>query len=368
MYSQPTQPTPIQTGADDGTSLLELTADSLLRIRKTDEIPCRVSIYDVIVAITGSLNPTQTWKRLCEHCADGLPLCSTFTFRGRGQQPIPVATAREIYQIIFVLPGTRARQWRARAADILVRYMGGDLTLIPEIVQNRAAQEAIPSDHPVRLFGETVEHESRVPAAPLEFHEAPHLEGGSHLYALESTIHPRLFKTGSGKDPWERLRAEEQKHEGRLGLCIVAIWWNEAHLEPFARRHLKEFPPKELGIKGTEYRMTSQKEIKDATDLARQQCNAEEERQSKRRKLDIEFAAQEFELEQKKATLKREEHEMERQMDIHKHEMERQMDIHKHEMERIMDVHKHEMAMKDIELEMKRCELEERKKKLLQQL
>ena len=41
-----------------------------------------------------------------------------------------------------------------------MRYLAGDPGLIPEIQQSRTAQETIAAEHPVRLFGETLEHET----------------------------------------------------------------------------------------------------------------------------------------------------------------------------------------------------------------
>ena len=46
-----------------------------------------------------------------------------------------------------------------KAADIVVRALGGDETLVAEIRQNAAAQATLPAEHPMRLFGETVEAE-----------------------------------------------------------------------------------------------------------------------------------------------------------------------------------------------------------------
>lgn len=142
-----------------------------------------------------------------------------------------------------------------------------------------------------------------------EFNEAPHLEGGSHLYALGSHVHPRLFKTGSGKDPFERLQSEERKHRGRLQLFLAAIWWHEGHLEHLARRYLRERPASELAIQGIEYRMTCVNEIKEATDAARQRYRAQsraratgdsEEAQYKRRRLNLQLLKEEFAQEKTK--------------------------------------------------------------------
>ena len=53
--------------------------------------------------------------------------------------------------------GPKAKQFRIRGAGIVVRALGGDETLVAEIRQNAAAQVSIPAEHPMQLFGETVE-------------------------------------------------------------------------------------------------------------------------------------------------------------------------------------------------------------------
>ena len=68
--------------------------------------------------------------------------------------------------LINLLPGARAAEWRTKSADLLVRYLGGDLALVEEIRRNREAQAALAETapaHPARLFGEAVE-EVAVPA------------------------------------------------------------------------------------------------------------------------------------------------------------------------------------------------------------
>ena len=68
--------------------------------------------------------------------------------------------ARGITEIIMVLPGKAAAHFRKKAADVVVRYLGGDCTLVDEIAANRLAQESLPEDHPARMFGQTVEGQS----------------------------------------------------------------------------------------------------------------------------------------------------------------------------------------------------------------
>ena len=180
-------------------------------------------------------------------------------------------------------------------------------------MQEHLAAEA-PEDSR-RVFGDAVEgadmnsdQESRVPSPPLCFYESPHLDGGTHLYALASQTYPRLFKTGSGRNPWERLQSEDRKHKGRLRLYLVGIWWNEGFLEHLARKHLSETPPAELDIQGTEYRMTNLNEIKEATESARLQHRAlsarthvptrddDAEVECKRRRMHLQVCREEFEF------------------------------------------------------------------------
>ena len=133
--------------------------DSLRHLRKTPETPPAVSVFDVIAACMGASarDCPQVWKRLQESHAEVLTECHDFQFAGRRQRPTPVASARGIAQIIMVLPGRTAAQFRKHSADVVVRFLGGDLSIVEEVVANRSLQEAAQQEHPMRFFGETVE-------------------------------------------------------------------------------------------------------------------------------------------------------------------------------------------------------------------
>ena len=85
---------------------------------------------------------------------------TNFKFSGQGQRPTPVADARTMVEIVMVLPGRAASQVRKAAADVMVRYLGGDPSLVEEIAANRLRQEDMGEDEPARLFGQTVESEA----------------------------------------------------------------------------------------------------------------------------------------------------------------------------------------------------------------
>ena len=103
---------------------------------------------------------STVFERLQEAYPEVTTTCGIFKFPGRGQSETPVAGARTITEIIMVLPGKAAARFRKAAADVVVRFLGGDPSLVEEIACNRLAQESLPEDHPMRLFGQAVESEA----------------------------------------------------------------------------------------------------------------------------------------------------------------------------------------------------------------
>ena len=93
---------------------------------------------------------------MCREHEAVLTLCKNWKFPDERQRPTPVADARGIVQIIMLLPCRAAAPVRAKASDVLVRYLGGDPSLVPEIAQNRAQQKNLPKSNPARIFGESV--------------------------------------------------------------------------------------------------------------------------------------------------------------------------------------------------------------------
>ena len=142
--------------------LQELNDSTVRQIRKTAEDPPRVSVIDMVALITGH-SPTvcsHTLQRLKESYPEVGLDWSNFRFAGRGQRDTPVADARGIVEVIMILTGRAAGQVRKAAADVMVRYLGGDLSLVEEIAANRLRQEDMDDDEPARLFGQTVESET----------------------------------------------------------------------------------------------------------------------------------------------------------------------------------------------------------------
>lgn len=136
-------------------------------VRKTTDTPPKVSVYDLIAAVTGQTDaaPRVIFLRLKNEHPEVVTLCNNFKFPGQGQRLTPVTCARGVVSIINLLPGPKAAQFRAASADLMVRFMGGDESLITQIQRNAELQQQIPSNHPQRLFGEDVEARSKYTAS-----------------------------------------------------------------------------------------------------------------------------------------------------------------------------------------------------------
>ena len=145
--------------ADDvPTQLAALLGKEAVQIRKTDRNPPQASIYDVISAVTG-LNGNHAGKAYRDLTARYPEVHSVgvnFRFAGRGQRDTPVASVRGIVEIIMLLPGQQAARVRRQAAELLCRYLGGDLALVDEVCRIRGFQEEMAAQRPEdprRIFG-----------------------------------------------------------------------------------------------------------------------------------------------------------------------------------------------------------------------
>jgi hypothetical protein len=93
----------------------KLDVESLVRVRKTAEDPVRMSIFDVIQAITGQApsNCKHTWDRLVASYPDAMFSTSSFKFEGQGQKETPVCTLEMMHQTCRLLLGKDAAYRRA---------------------------------------------------------------------------------------------------------------------------------------------------------------------------------------------------------------------------------------------------------------
>ena len=135
------------------------------QLRTTEEEPPRISVIDVVEAITGQAknNAGKTLDRIKESYSEVSPNWRNFRFPGRGQRDTPVANVRGIVEVIMLLPGHTAAGVRRQASELLCRYLGGDISVVDEICALRRFHDHLavraPED-PRRIFGAAVEASS----------------------------------------------------------------------------------------------------------------------------------------------------------------------------------------------------------------
>ena len=132
-----------------------------VQIRTTDETPARISVIDVVQAITDMTksNAGHYYERIKDAHPEVCTNCTNFRFRGRGQRDTPITDIKGIVEIIMLLPGKHAARVRRQAAELLCRYLGGDLALVEEVCRIRGFQEEMAAQRPEdprRVFGEEV--------------------------------------------------------------------------------------------------------------------------------------------------------------------------------------------------------------------
>ena len=106
-----------------------------MQIRKTSEMPPRVSVVDVAVAGTRKTqsNAARDIRRIADQSPEIGTDYATFKFQGRGQRETPVTDTRGVTEIVMLLPGHQAAFVRCQAAQLLVRYLSGDMRIIDEV-------------------------------------------------------------------------------------------------------------------------------------------------------------------------------------------------------------------------------------------
>jgi hypothetical protein len=197
-------------------SLSQLSDGAVRSIRKTGGDPPRVSVLDVISAVTGDANnASHVYARLREQFPEVQSLCTNFHFAGRGQRETPVCCVRGAVTLVMLPPGRAAAHVRKQAASTLVRYLGGDLGMIDELARNHLTQQELDADDPARIFGHAVESDAikrkreELTLAELEVQLAEQ-EGARKRRRIESVqFCLESLESVGGADDRDRLRATD---------------------------------------------------------------------------------------------------------------------------------------------------------------
>ncbi len=113
------------------------------QVRKTSEHPPRISVVDVAMLITGkdARKAAQDVGYVKERYPELAQDFGTYKFPGRRQRDTAVCDARSLAELAMLLPGKHAARVRKAAAELLVKFLGGDLSLVDDVVRNRGIQE-----------------------------------------------------------------------------------------------------------------------------------------------------------------------------------------------------------------------------------
>ena len=92
------------------------------------------SVLDVIEMVTNHSASvvTGTWSRLQQTHPEFASNCSKLRYQGKGRFS-PFASAPVLVEIIMVLPGKMAKEFRQQSAQFICRILGGDQSLADEI-------------------------------------------------------------------------------------------------------------------------------------------------------------------------------------------------------------------------------------------
>ena len=229
-------------------------------VRITSDTPKKVSIIDVIQIVCQANHPHKVYERIVDHHPSILELVQKHKFDGAGQRLTPVTDAQGLVTIIQHLPGENADRFRSGAANILVRFLGGDTTLADDVHAIAAHHDVVNSGEApaniMQIFHEAVNY-GEANITPIshaqpnpeqsQIVEAPNLsiQTNNNKYAFESptmvgkdlsmfnetsTLYMILFKTngedfikfGHTSKPMNRIREHLREIPDAKPYCMIA--------------------------------------------------------------------------------------------------------------------------------------------------
>ena len=206
-------------------SFLQLDAAALGQIRKTSEIPARASILDVIGVVTGLANPRNVLKALRDTHPETVQDLDSYSFPGSRGPATIVGDARKVVEIALLLPGKAAAEFRKASASVLVRFLGGDLSLVEELAEIHLSQRDLPDDHPGAFFRDAAESD-RVKRAreELQFVETQGRIKRARVESVRDTMvttWAALEAIGLRPDDRDRARAGDMIRTAAFDLAIA---------------------------------------------------------------------------------------------------------------------------------------------------
>ena len=174
--------------------LIENMDSSTIRVDKDTK---KGSVMDTIrmVLRCNSSTATTTLNRLRLASDDLVARCDQLRVNGKGKFT-PVADAKTLIEIVWLLPGKKAREFRSQSSEKIVRLLGGDLSLVSEIEARHATLQSTDEGRATQEFlldGGEGSVENQLPGAPFWFQLMPDEEKKKYA-SMEAQKHMTLTK------------------------------------------------------------------------------------------------------------------------------------------------------------------------------
>jgi ribosomal protein S11 len=267
-HPQETQAAPQMTASEVAKELARALGveEVTIQIRQTSDK--KASVIDAVRLFLG-LDANQAAERvrqICERYPEVKARICIYKFPGRRQRDTPIADLATLYEILMLLPGRMAAQSRRQAAQLMIRYLGGDLSLIAEVEENRKLQERLAAEdpnHPLRQFGVAVEAATEPNATEVVHPQDTQADPkGDFLYGMKVPGGSTALKVGRTKDIAQRERALSC---GQVEpVRAIVVFPGAGPLEKYVHRRLRR-----QQIQNEVFQITVQ-ELKDTVLLARE--------------------------------------------------------------------------------------------------
>ena len=106
------------------------------KIRRTPEVPPRVSVYDLIAAVKGCSDDTarKDFSRIKKEHPTTEAWCLSYKFDGPGNQTRPVTNAEGVVCLLHILQGSRAILFQAQAMKSLLTQLCLDEAMVQKAI------------------------------------------------------------------------------------------------------------------------------------------------------------------------------------------------------------------------------------------
>jgi len=151
----------------EGSAVILSAIDAVKVATQTDEYASRSTLYGMLqvyginpeavendVVHFAEMIPPQFQDKISP---EGLPI-GWHQFPGQRQRPTPATSPKGLLEIIALLPGRAPAAIRKAAFETLARVLGGDATIMNDVLRMRRVQEALGETdpgNPLRTFGQT---------------------------------------------------------------------------------------------------------------------------------------------------------------------------------------------------------------------